>query len=267
MLTFPNAKINIGLHILRKRNDNFHDLETLFYPIEWTDVLEVIEEKSLHFTASGLFIPPDKNDNLCLRAYHLLKKDFDLPAVHIFLHKIIPTGAGLGGGSSDASFTLKVLNEVFNIGLTTEKLENYASELGSDCAFFIKNKPQIGTSRGEILTDFEIDLKGKFIFLVYPAINISTKEAFNQIKPKERDFSIASILQKNIKDWQFELDNDFEKTLFPIYPVLENIKTKLYENGALYASMSGSGATIFGIFDTLPMITFPDEYTCWTGKL
>ncbi len=261
MLVFPNIKINIGLHILRKRNDNFHDLETLFYPIQWTDALEIVEEKETRFFSSGLSIPVDNQDNLCLRAYHLLKNNFDLPPVHIFLHKIIPTGAGLGGGSSDASFTLKVLNNLFHLSLSSIDLENYAAQLGSDCPFFIKNTPQIGTSRGEILTNFEIDLKGKYILLVYPTLNISTKEAFSQIKPQERTISIQEILKKDIKKWQFQLENDFEKSLFLTYPILENIKTNLYKNGALYAAMSGSGSTIFGIFEQQKEIDFPKEYT------
>ncbi|TAE73181.1 MAG: 4-(cytidine 5'-diphospho)-2-C-methyl-D-erythritol kinase [Bacteroidetes bacterium] len=267
MLVFPNAKINIGLHILRKRNDNFHDLETLFYPVQWTDALEIITEKETEFFSSGLSIPSDNQDNLCLRAYHLLKKEFNLPNVHIFLHKIIPTGAGLGGGSADASFTLKVLKELFDLPLSFSDLENYATKLGSDCAFFIKNKPQIGTGRGEILNDFDINLKGKHILLVYPALNISTKEAFSKIRPQERAISITEILKKDIKEWQFHLENDFEKSLFPIYPILENIKNNLYKNGALYASMSGSGSTIFGIFDQKIEVDFPKQYLQkWTSE-
>jgi 4-diphosphocytidyl-2-C-methyl-D-erythritol kinase len=267
MITFPNAKINIGLHILRKRNDNFHDLETLFYPVQWTDALEIVESEKLEFSTSGIEIPNDPKENLCMRAYHLLKKDFDLPPVHIHLHKVIPTGAGLGGGSADASFTLKMLNEIFNLGIKNEILEKYAAQLGSDCPFFIQNKPQIGTGRGEILESFEVNLKGREIVLIYPNLNISTKEAYAKIKPKERNFLIKDTFKKEIQTWKNELENDFESALFPDYPLLAEIKNELYAKGAIFAGMSGSGSTMFGIFDKVPSFSFLSEYYIWQGNL
>ncbi len=260
MLSFPNAKINLGLHIIRKRADNFHDLQTVFYPILWRDVLEILpqenETENLIFHLSGIDIVGKKSDNLCVKAYNLLKKDFpQIPNIIMHLHKNIPTGAGLGGGSTDATAVLCLLNDMFALNLDKEKLIYYASILGSDCAFFVKNTPQIGESRGEILTETNtlgIDLgflKNKIFVLIKPNIHISTKEAFAHITPNDTRPHIKELIKTPFSDWHLALENDFEKSLFPTFPILKNIKEKLYDLGATYASLSGSGATVFGIFE------------------
>ncbi len=268
MIHFPNAKINIGLHITGKRADNYHDLQTLFYPVMWCDALEILPQnteentqKDIIFQQSGIEILGNPDENLCVKAFHLLKNDFPnkiLPIV-MQLHKNIPTGAGLGGGSADATAVLLMLNQIFSLDLNnekleTKKLEEYASKLGSDCAFFVKNKPQIGEGRGEILEEYNaVDfLKEKFFVLVKPHIHISTKDAFAHIKPNNTRPHIKELLKEPFLNWKNVLENDFEKSLFPKFPVLEHTKNKLYELGASFANMSGSGATIFGIFDDLP---------------
>lgn len=240
MVAFPPCKINLGLNVVRKRSDGFHDIETCFYPIRWTDILEVIPSNKFEFTTSGNAIPGD--DNLCVRAYKLL----NTPPAKIHLHKIIPTGAGLGGGSSDAAWTLRLLNDVFGLNLSKEELKNYASQLGSDCAFFIEDVPMIGTGRGEILTKANIDLSGKYIVIIKPDIHVSTAEAYASIVPKESEFNLNDLNS---------LKNDFEVSVFKKYPQIEKIKAALYEAGASYASMSGSGSAVFGIFTAPPSMS------------
>lgn len=240
MVAFPPCKINLGLNIVRKRADGYHDIETCFYPVRWTDILEVIPSDTFGFTTSGNAIPGD--DNLCVRAYRLL----NAPPAKIHLHKIIPTGAGLGGGSSDAAWTLRLLNDVFDLKHSKEELKNYAAQLGSDCAFFIEDVPMIGTGRGEILTKADIDLTGKHIVIVKPGIHVSTAEAYASVVPKESPFDLGDIRS---------LKNDFEPSVFKKYPAIASIKEALYEAGAYYASMSGSGSAVFGIFNSKPSIT------------
>jgi 4-diphosphocytidyl-2-C-methyl-D-erythritol kinase len=250
MVAFPPCKINLGLNILRKRPDGFHDLVTGFYPLPWLDILEIIPSSEVAFTASGAIIPGAPQDNLCLKAYELLKKDFPIGAVKIHLHKIIPTGAGLGGGSSDAAFTLRMLNQIFTLNLSTSQLMNYASALGSDCAFFIEDVPKLGIARGEVLTGLNISLKGKFIALIQPDIHISTAEAYAGIRPSQPSQDLKEILEHYpIHEWKSLVGNDFEESIFKKYPVLDRVKENLYALGALYASMSGSGSTVFGIFE------------------
>jgi len=263
MVFFPNCKINLGLNILHKRADGFHNLETVFYPIMIKDALEVIKssvnshqslvnshQSSVDFTTTGLSINGDEQNNLCIKAYHLLKKDFpDLPSIQMHLHKAIPIGAGLGGGSADGAFALKLLNEKFKLQLSLEQLKNYALQLGSDCPFFIINKPCFATSRGEVLEEINLDLSAFNFVMVNPNIHINTGWAFNNITPALPKKSIKEIIQQPINTWKKELLNDFEKPVFEQYPEIKNIKENLYEQGALYASMSGTGSTVFGIFE------------------
>lgn len=254
MIVYPNCKINLGLHILRKRADGFHDLETVFYPIRFTDILEVIpdrntKEQSVQYTQSGLSIDGDPAANLCVRAYELLKKEYPrLPAVRIYLHKKIPTGAGLGGGSADASFTLSLLNDYFKLEIPDLRLQELSLELGSDCPFFILNKPCYATGRGEILEPVAVDLAGYTLVIVNPGLHVSTAKAFAGVRPAIPAKSIKEIIAQPVSSWAEELVNDFEKPLFYEYPEIAAIKEELYHKGAVYASMSGSGSTVYGLF-------------------
>ena len=255
MVTFPNCKINLGLHILGKREDGFHDIETVFYPILFKDALELISHTNgnteVDFTATGLAVDGNPEDNLCIKAYHLLKKDFpQLPSVKMHLHKTIPIGAGLGGGSADAAYMLKLLNDKFNLNLSTHKLLNYSYQLGSDCPFFIINKPCFAMGRGEILEEIVVDLSVYKIVLINPGIHINTGWAFSQITPAISKKSIKEIIKQPIETWKDELKNDFENPVFTAHPQLKEIKEELYQQDALYAAMSGSGSTVFGIFNT-----------------
>jgi 4-diphosphocytidyl-2-C-methyl-D-erythritol kinase len=249
MISFPPCKINLGLNIIYKRADGFHDLETCFYPIPWADILEIIPSKQLIFTSSGNAIPGKVEDNLCLKAYHLIKTDFDIASVKIHLHKIIPIGAGLGGGSSDAAHTLRLLNEIFNLSLSIDQLKSYASKLGSDCSFFIEDKPMLGSGKGEILNEIDLSLNGFYLVIVKPAIHVSTQEAYSGISPKRPTMKIQEILKRPVADWKEVLKNDFEESIFKKYPAIAEIKTKLYSRGAIYACMSGSGSSVFALFE------------------
>jgi 4-diphosphocytidyl-2-C-methyl-D-erythritol kinase len=248
MIAFPNAKINLGLNILRKRADGYHDIESCFYPIPWKDALEIIPSDALEFSSEGLEIPGDWKNNLCIRAYELLKHDFQIGPVKIILLKKIPMGAGLGGGSADGAFMLSLLNDHFQLNLSKEQLETYALQLGSDCPFFIANRPVIAKGRGEQLEPVELDLKGYWLVIKNPGTHISTKEAYEGINPKQPMDSVRDILLKPIEEWRDCLQNDFEKPIFHKYPELQRLKEELYEEGALYASMTGSGSTVYGIF-------------------
>lgn len=270
MIAFPNAKINIGLNILGKRSDGFHNLYSCFYPVPWCDVLEIIESKRTSFSASGIKIPGDDNENLCLRAYELLASDFELPPVNIYLHKVIPIGAGLGGGSSDAAFMLKLLNDKFELGISLENLEQYAGQLGSDCPFFIRNMPGIASETGKILQSHEMDLSEFNIVLVNPGIHISTAEAYANVSFSTQPSGADDLFnKKEISNWKDVLINDFESHLFILYPQLLAIKKSLYQLGALYASMSGSGSTVYGIFNnTIDTSTLENmKYTVFQNQL
>jgi len=286
MVSFPNAKINLGLKVLSKRSDGFHDIETLMFPLAFCDVLEIMESKSgkTTFKCTGLAIDAKpassipavlkehtntgQSGNLVLRMYELLKKDFGLPPVFIHLHKAIPAGAGLGGGSSDCAFTLKMLDNLFGIGLSTRQQTDYVSQLGSDCAFFLENKPAIASGRGEILHPVDVDLKGLYIYLVKPDIHINTGQAYSWIKPSGSATTLKELVAAPVSDWKSNLFNDFEIPVFKHYPELRAIKEKLYRAGALYAAMSGSGSAIYGIFDCEPeTIPFPDDWFQWKGML
>lgn len=252
MISFPNAKINLGLHITAKRKDGYHDIETCMVPIPLYDALEMILSNKTVFDTSGLSIPGEEKDNLILKALKLLRKDFnDLPNVHIHLHKNIPMGAGLGGGSADAAFALTLMNNLFDLHLENWFLEDYAAQLGSDCAFFIDNTPKIATGRGEIMEPVKVDLKGNHLLLVKPPIHIGTKEAYAGVIPTKPEKDLTQIL-KDKTVWKTELQNDFEISIFPQYPELAAIKKSLYDMGAYYAAMSGSGSTVFGLFEHKP---------------
>lgn len=268
MITFPNAKINLGLRITEKRPDGFHTLQSCFYPVGWSDVLEVIPSDRFDFSSSGLPVPGAADTNLCVRAYDLLKTDFDLPPVQLHLHKIVPIGAGLGGGSADAAFALKLLNDRFKLGLAVASLENYARRLGSDCAFFVQNRPVYCVEKGDVFEDITVDLRGYHLLLVYPNLAISTAEAYAAIRPHAPETPLRDDLRAPIGTWRATIRNDFEDSLFSNYPVLARIKQRLYRTGAVYASMSGSGSTVYGIFNA-PVIV-PNQfrdYSVWQGIL
>lgn len=249
MLSFPNAKINLGLRITSKRPDGYHNIESCFYPIRWCDALEVLPSEKLNFTTSGLSIPGETDSNLCLKAYHLIEKIYQIPPVHIHLHKVIPMGAGLGGGSSDGAFTLKILNELFKLGLASTQLQELAGQLGSDCPFFIENKPAIVRGTGDMFSECPIDLSDKYLAIKNPGIHISTKEAYHNINPQASSLPIESILSEPLTNWKMTLKNDFEKAVTAHHPEINQIKQELYNKGAIYASMTGSGSTVYGIFD------------------
>jgi 4-diphosphocytidyl-2-C-methyl-D-erythritol kinase len=272
MVTFPNCKINIGLNIIGKRADGYHNLETIFYPLQIKDAIEIIEsdnESDIIFTAAGNIINVKDDDNLCVKSYRLLKKDFpQLPSIKMHLHKNIPMGAGLGGGSADASAVLLLLNKKFSLHISQEKLIKYASKLGSDCPFFIINKPCFATGRGEILEEINLDLSSYKIMIVNLGIHVNTRDAFSNLN--QSNFSPIGELQEQIKQditaWRNVIKNDFEKPIFEKYPEIEKIKNTLYENGAIYSAMSGSGSTVFGIFEKEVSINikFPAHYFCQT---
>ncbi len=253
MIAYPNAKINLGLNILRKRPDGYHDIESLFIPVQWRDILEIVEHSegtrgSVLFSSSGIPVPNDGRPNLCERAYHLLNERHALPSVRIHLHKIVPIGAGLGGGSADAAFTLRMLNELFRLGESDAELEHLAGLLGSDCPFFVRNSPQFVTGRGECMEPFPMHLTGLHMLIVYPKIHIGTAEAYAGVTPAMPTTPLVELLRVPIEDWKHLVRNDFEESVFPNHPVLPRLKQQLYDAGAIYASMTGSGSSIFGIF-------------------
>jgi len=255
MILFPNAKINIGLYITEKRPDGFHNLESCFFPIDWQDILEIIPSKTKStFSSSGIEIPGNPDSNICLKAYELLKYKYEIPEVKIHLHKQIPIGAGLGGGSSDGAYTLKGLNELFNLNLSNEELKNFARQLGSDCAFFIDNKPVFANKKGDEFEDIEYSLKGYYLYLIYPDIHVSTGEAYSNIKLNPSPIDLKKAIAQNPENWKDRINNDFEKSIFPNHPKLEILKDNFYKMGAIYASMSGSGSTIYGIFKEEPKL-------------
>jgi len=273
MIVFPNAKINLGLNITEKRPDGYHNLETVFYPVHIEDALEVVplknSDKDFELQVFGASIAGDPEDNLVVKAYRLLKEKFNLPAISIYLQKQIPSGAGMGGGSADGAFMLKLLNDKFSLNLSEEKLEEFASKLGADCPFFIKNKPIFASGTGNIFSPINISLKGLYILIIKPEIFVSTRDAFSLITPAYPTKRVTEIIQQPVEEWKSNLVNDFEKSVFAQHPEIGEAKNKLYEVGAIYASMSGSGSSLFGIFKVpidKPELIFPD-YFIWQGKL
>jgi 4-diphosphocytidyl-2-C-methyl-D-erythritol kinase len=269
MVSFPNCKINLGLNIINKRPDGYHDLETVFYPIAIKDVLEIVtdqdgqESGTVNYTASGIPVMGDIQNNLCVKAYQLLKKDFpQLPPIKMHLHKEIPMGAGLGGGSADGAFTLSLLNQKYQLQLEQEQLIKYAIQLGSDCPFFLINQPCLGKGRGEILSEIEVDLRNYQFLIVNPGIHISTAWAFSQIIPAQQFYPIEDTILIPIGQWKGILVNDFEKPVVQQYPEIGEVIQKLYTSGAVYAALSGSGSTVFGIYPkgTIQRPNFPKHY-------
>ena len=250
MIAFPNAKINLGLNIISKRSDGYHNIETVFYPIDLCDVLEIVPSKEgmTKLFQTGMPVEDDPQKNLVMKAYRLLEKQYTLPPLDIYLDKHIPMGAGLGGGSADAAFMLRLLNDFAELNLSPEQLEKYAGQLGADCAFFIRNQPVFAEGIGTIFTPISLSLEGRRIALVKPDIHVSTQEAYANIKPQKPQERITDILQLPVNEWKNRLTNDFEASVFARYPQIEKIKQRLYDDGALYASMSGSGSSVFGIF-------------------
>lgn len=269
MIVFPNAKINLGLNILERRADGFHNLESVFYPVGWSDALEILPAEKFSFQSSGIKIDGDLTGNLCVKVYQALKDKFNLPPVSIHLHKNIPIGAGLGGGSSDAAFTLRLLNQLFQLHLSTTEMQNFIRPFGSDCAFFIENKPVFAFGKGDQFNETELRLTGKHIVLIYPNLHVSTKEAYDGIVPQIPKNHLIDSIQKEIFTWKNSLKNDFEKSIFIKYPAISKLKEELYKMGALYASMSGSGSTVYGIFKEEMNMDgmIPVGYKVWSGIL
>ena len=252
MIAYPNAKINLGLNIVEKRSDGYHELETVMIPIPLYDILEITKTDTFEYVHSGIEIGGSLEDNLCVKAYHLIKENYSISPVRIHLRKQIPMGAGLGGGSSDASFVLKTLNELFELNLSIKTLQEFAGRLGSDCPFFVLNTPQIATGRGEILSEINLDLSGLFLKLAFPSIHISTKTAFSGVHISGDFGELASFILQPIETWQGTVKNDFEHHIFKEFPVLSHYKENFLKEKAVYASMSGSGSTVFGIYKEQP---------------
>ena len=261
MLSFPNAKINLGLNVVEKRSDGFHNIESVFYPVGWCDALEIIKATNFSFSSTGLEIPGNLKNNLIIKAFDLLHELITIQTkknsgkkntksqIAIHLHKVLPMGAGIGGGSADGAFALKMINEIFELELNIEQLQDFASRLGSDCPFFIENTPKFCFEKGNKFEEIELSLQGKYILLVNPQIHISTAEAYSGVLPKKPLISIKEILKSPISEWKGVLINDFEEKITKNHPKIGQIKSHLYDLGASYASMTGSGSTVFGILN------------------
>ncbi len=266
MLCFPNAKINIGLNIVEKRGDGFHNIESIFFPVKLCDVLEAVVDESspagnVSFASTGISIPGNADENLCVKAYYLISKEYPMPALKIHLHKVIPIGAGLGGGSSDAAFFINLLDELFELNLAWGEKHHYARQLGSDCPFFIANKPAFAFERGDKLDFLDVNLKGYHLALIHPGIHVSTPLAYSMVKPAIPVTSLKELIQLPVEKWKGKIVNDFEKPVMEKFPEIADVKNKLYESGAVYASMTGSGSAVFGIFKKKPFLPiFPANY-------
>lgn len=271
MIFFPGCKINIGLNVINKRPDGYHNLESIFFPLPLTDMLEIIQSDHFSIQTTGLPIDGNHSDNLIVKAYYLLQDTYHLPPVKIHLHKQVPMGAGLGGGSADGTATLLALNQLFDLKIPTLELERLADQLGSDCSFFVKNKPLFVQGKGEIHTEIQLDLSSYFIQLIHPGIHISTKEAFSGIGFNSSTISLSNKIQAPIESWKDNIGNDFENTIFPNHPEIADLKDQLYQNGALYASMTGTGSAVYGIFKNKPQslikTTLPSNYFEWISQL
>jgi len=249
MLAFANAKINLGLNVTQKRTDGYHNLETVFYPVKLYDVVEITDANKVTCLIKGIDVPGHVEDNICIKAFNALQKDFGLPPQQITLLKNIPVGAGLGGGSSDAAHLVKLLNDKFSLGLTQVAMENYVKPLGADCSFFIKNEPAFASGIGDELSPIAIDLSNFFLVLIKPPVHVSTADAYAGIKPIIPSRSLKDLIHLPVKEWRSCLENDFETSVFSKYSEIEQVKSKLYQSGALFSLMSGSGSSVFAIFD------------------
>lgn len=272
MLVFPKAKINIGLRITGKRTDGYHNIETIFYPVSLCDALEVVlnekgSDKDI-LTLSGYTLPGNLEDNLILRAIRELRERFQIPFLKIQLYKNIPAGAGLGGGSSDAACMLRTINRIFNLPLSSDELKVIAAGLGSDCPFFIDSQPAFASGKGEVLTPVRSVLSGFYGALFNPGILINTKDAYEDCQPAVPDTSLTELINKPVSDWKKEIVNDFEKTIFKKHSRVKMIKQALYDSGAVYSSMSGSGSTVYGIYAEKPVIPGRlKKYVIYNGEL
>jgi 4-diphosphocytidyl-2-C-methyl-D-erythritol kinase len=267
MICFPNAKINLGLKITGKRKDGYHNIETVFYPVPLRDALEAVPAKETAFTQTGLHIDnlsPD--NNLVMKAYQLMNKKHKLPPLSVYLKKTIPPGAGLGGGSSDAAFMLRLLNRLCEFKMTYKNLEKMAVTLGADCPFFVGNRPAVGSGIGEILKPVELSLKDYIIYIVKPPVMVSTKEAYSMVTPGKSVFDLNTLPSVPVSLWKDVLTNDFESVVFRHFPIIRRIKDEFYANGAEYAAMSGSGSAVFGLFKKSFMPHFPGCFV-WKGIL
>jgi len=275
LLSFPNAKLNLGLHIVAKRADGYHELETSFVPLPWTDALEVLPapdaSPATTLALTGRPVPGNPATNLCLKAYELLKADYpQLPAAQLHLHKMVPIGAGLGGGSADAAFALRSFNEVFGLGLAPAQLLAYARRLGADCAFFLENQPVLATGKGDDFEPLALDLRGTPCTVVWPGVAISTAEAYARVRPQPPQHSLRQALAEPLATWPGRVVNDFETALAPAYPILAEVKAQLYAAGAAYASLSGSGSAVFGLWERGAASTphnWPAHFAVWQGEL
>ena len=259
MINFPIAKINLGLNVVSKRDDGYHNLETVFYPVPIKDALEVFpmedgfpSDVRCDLKVTNLFIDGDEQKNLVVKAYNMIAQDYELPRVHVHLYKHIPTQAGMGGGSSNCAYMIRLLNEMFSLGMSDEKMIGYAARLGADCAFFIKAQPAYAEGIGEKLQPISRDLSGCKMLVVRPNIPVSTKEAFSLITPQVPKKNCLDIVRQPIETWKDELVNDFERSVFAIHPEIGRLKEMMYEQGAVYAAMSGSGSSVFGLFSDTP---------------
>jgi 4-diphosphocytidyl-2-C-methyl-D-erythritol kinase len=252
MIIFPQAKINLGLHVLKKREDSYHEVETCMYSIPLFDILEILPADDFSFKQTGLVVDGTIESNLCVKAFRLFEKEFKIPNVYMHLRKQIPMGAGLGGGSSDAAHVINGLNEIFAIGISQSRKEELAAQLGSDCAFFIDGSPKLATERGEKLEEISVDLKGKHLLLIYPDIHVGTAEAYAGVDFYQGGKSVSDLLNEPIDEWRNWLENSFEKSIFNLHPRLKLLRDAMYEAGAIYSAMSGSGSTLFGIFEKEP---------------
>jgi len=247
MIVYPNAKINIGLNVLELQADGYHKLSSVFYPVnELYDMLEVLPAKNFSFSSSGIAIPG--NSNICVKAFELLKADFEIENVTMHLHKQIPIGAGLGGGSADGAFALKALNELLKLKLSVTELEEYALQLGADCPFFIENSSKYITGIGEKMRNINLDFSPYKLKFIFPELHISTSEAYKGVIPNRPKTNLLDLISKPIENWKGEVKNDFEISAFEKYPQLKKMKEKLYADGAIYSSMTGSGSVLFGVF-------------------
>jgi len=260
MITFPNCKINLGLWVTQRRPDGYHNIQTVMMPVPWCDILEIVpagaSETSLAVTGTPIATPV--RENLCYKAWQVMADKYTISPVSIHLHKAIPAGAGLGGGSSDASFALRMLNTMFHLNLDNEILRSLAVQLGMDCPFFIENVPALSTGRGEFLKPVSLHLEGYFLVIVKPPLHVSTAAAFLGTKPQYRENSIDEVINLPLENWKKELHNDFEDTVFDLYPDIQDIRNMMYRQGAIYAAMSGSGSAVFGVFAENPVqLRFP----------
>lgn len=249
MICFPNAKINLGLNVVNKRPDGYHNIETVFYPIPVKDALEIVSAEELSFTQTGIQVDAPMEKNLVIKALNLLKTQYDIPALEVHLLKAIPFGAGLGGGSADAAFMLKLLNDFCQLNIQPEELEKLAATIGADCPFFIRNTPVFATGTGNIFEPVELSLKDYHLCLVKPDVAVSTPEAYSLVTPAAPALSLKEIINRPVSEWKKLMTNDFEQSVFTKHPVIGQIKETLYQAGAVYASMSGSGSSVFGLFE------------------